>query len=99
MKAEQRRESGGCWACGVNTPVVELELREGVAWVARERGKEGVKSSPWTRPYALCLPCLACWFPGRRHEWVEAWLVRQVDLGKAWERDKRLAAWLAGVGA
>ena len=99
-------EAGGCWHCGVNTPVVYLDVRQGVTWLPRGPGKEGVRAEAWSRPYALCLPCLALWFPGWPHDRAEAWLERERCRGERWElekvlrehADKRdLAAWLAGI--
>ena len=90
-------EGGGCWHCGVNTPVVWLDLRH---------GREGLAQTPFTRPYALCLPCLGFWFPGWSGDRVYDWLERQAACRVSWEREKPLredadkrdlAAWLAGV--
>ena len=91
------RESGGCWLCGVNTPVVYLAIRHGFA---------AYTNAAWSRPYALCLPCLGRWFPGWGSDRVQGWLDRQQEAATAWERDaevrkeaddRHLAAWLAGV--
>ena len=104
-----RSETGGCWLCATNAPVVYLELRHGVAWVLRGPGlehKEGIRPVAWARPYALCLPCLGLWFPGWGADRVEDWLEGQKHRAEMWKRDKQvrleaddrhLAAWLAGV--
>ena len=94
------RERGGCWKCGVNTPVVCLEMRHGLTSVITPRG---VSYSPWSRPYALCLPCLGLWFPGWGDVRVQDWLDGQVHRTEVWVRDaevrkeldrRDLAAWL-----
>ena len=90
-------EGQGCWHCGVNTPVVYLEMRH---------GRERLTGVCFTRPYALCLPCLGLWFPGWGSDRVEAWLERQRRARTTWEQDaevrkeaddRHLAGWLAGV--
>ena len=96
-------ETGGCWQCGVNTPVVYLEPRSGTNWIPTVKG---LRAEHWSRPYALCLPCLGLWFPGWGADHVEDWLEGQKHRAEMWERDKQvrleaddrdLAAWLAGV--
>jgi hypothetical protein len=95
--AVKDKERGGCWHCGVNTPVVHLDIRHG-----RERWTD----QPFARPYALCLPCLGLWFPGWDSDKVLDWLGRQILQRSAWERDtqvrkeaddRHLAGWLASV--
>lgn len=87
--------------------MVYLEMRSGIAWKSTH---QGVQPRPWSRPYALCLRCLAWWFPDWNPDRVEEWLDRQKAEAARWERekelrkelrkendDRHLAAWLAGV--
>lgn len=43
-----------------------------MVYLEMRHGHSGVDDVAFSRPYALCLPCLALWFPGWDHDRVEA---------------------------